>query len=31
MLNGCNVSLFIAIVVDTSEMRFLEEKTLPSA
>ena len=26
-----NVSLFIAIAVDTSEMRFLEEKKLPSA
>ena len=26
-----NVSLFIAIAVDTSEMRFLEEKRLPSA
>ena len=32
MLNDLsNVSLFIAIAVDTSEMRFLEEKTLPFA
>ena len=26
-----NISLFITIDVDTSEMRFLEEITLPSA
>ena len=31
MLNGYNASLFIAIAVDTREMRFLEEKRLPSA